>query len=200
MNKQIVVISGPSGVGKTTLCDKLLKREPRLEACITATTRRPRPNEVNGKDYHFISLKQFKQWINQHRLIEYTRIFGDYYGTPKRSVSRICRKNKYPLLRIDVQGAQKLRKLKYQGLFIFIRPPNLKTLTGRLKKRAKNDGSNTLVLRKRLQRVAQELKMSRYYDFQIINDQLNRAVKEIRNTLRQYLFQKVRIRKVMPTV
>ncbi|MFC1525021.1 guanylate kinase [Planctomycetota bacterium] len=191
MNKQIVVISGPSGVGKTTLCDELLKREPRLEACITATTRQPRPNETNGQDYYFVSQLQFRHWIKKGQLIEYTYIFGNYYGTPKQSVNQICRKNKYPLLRIDVQGAQKLRKLKYQGLFIFIRPPNLKTLTGRLKKRAKKDGSSTLVLRKRLQRVDQELKMSRYYDFQIINDQLNRAVKEIRNTLRQYLFHKV---------
>jgi guanylate kinase len=190
LNKPIIVISGPSGVGKTTLCERLLKQERRVKACITATTRAPRADEKNGLDYHFVSTEQFTRWIKQKQLIEYTKIFGAFYGTPLKSLKAIFRQGKYPLLRIDVRGAKNLKASGYQGIYIFIRPPALKTLEARLRKRAARDKKQLTQLRIRLKRVKQELKMSRYYDFQVVNDRLSRAVKEIKVILSSQLFNK----------
>ena len=177
-------------MGKTTLCERLLRQEPRIKACITATTRAPRADEKNGRDYYFVSTEQFTKWIKQKQLIEHTKIFGAFYGTPKKSLRAIFKQGKYPLLRIDVRGAKNLKATGYQGVYIFIRPPALKVLEARLRKRGARDKKQLTQLKIRLKRVKQELKMSRYYDFQVVNDRLDRAIKETKQILNSQLFNK----------
>lgn len=183
---KIVVISGPSGVGKTTLCNKLVAQEPRLQACITATTRPPRPGEINGKDYYFVSRETFKQWLENDELVEYIELFNNFYGTPKKSIDEIIKKGKYPLLRIDVQGAQQLRKLGYQGVFIFILPPDLATLEQRLRKRS--DTIDNELLKERLKKALEEISYKDEYDFQVVNDNLDEAISYIKTILNKHLF------------
>lgn len=183
-NKKVLVVSGPSGVGKTTLCDELLKKERRIKPCITATTRKPRPKEINGKDYHFITKKTFVSWLKTNKIIEYARLFGEFYGTPKKSIEAVFKNGHYPLLRIDVEGARNIKKLGYNGVFVFILPPNLKELKNRLKKRR----TSTADMQKRLTKAKKELKHKSEYSFHVVNNNLKKAVKDLKNILTANLF------------
>lgn len=182
MNKKVVVVSGPSGVGKTTLCELLFKKERRLMPCVTATTRPKRPGEVNGRDYYFISKPEFRDGIKTGRFAEYIRVFGNYYGTPFSSLEAVFSKKRYPLLRIDVKGASRLKKRGFKGIYIFILPPDATALRQRLAKRREKDCA------RRLKRFTMELRYRNQYDFQVINDNLNRAVGEIRSILKKNLY------------
>ncbi|MBI4835069.1 MAG: guanylate kinase [Planctomycetes bacterium] len=182
---KVLVVSGPSGVGKTTLCDRLLKDEPRVKACVTATTRAPRPGETDGKDYYFVSKETFKNWLEKDEIIEHTELYGEFYGTPKKSVDEIFAQGCYPLLRIDVDGAENLRNKGYKGVFIFIMPPNVQALKERLMKRKTATGD----MKKRLARVDEELKRSSEYDFRVVNDDLEKALKEMKGILASKLFK-----------
>ena len=183
--KQVVVISGPSGVGKTTVCDYLISREPRLKPCVTATTRPMRKGEINGRDYLFLNRNSFIEGIKNRKFVEYTRIFGHYYGTPVDSLESVFSEGKYPLLRIDVKGAGQLRQKGYQGVFIFILPPDAEALKRRLVNRRSE--KSQAELNRRLRRAGREMRYSRDYDFQVVNDKISRAVEEIRNILKKYL-------------
>jgi guanylate kinase len=182
---KILVVSGPSGVGKTTLCDRLLQDEPRVKACVTATTRSLRPGEADGKDYYFVSKETFKDWLEKGEIIEHTELYGEFYGTPRKSVNEIFALGCYPLLRIDVDGSENLKKKGYKGVFIFIMPPNVQALKERLMKRktASDD------MQKRLARVDAELKRSGEYDFRVVNDDLGKALGEVKNILTDKLFK-----------
>lgn len=184
ISKKIVVISGPSGVGKTTLCNKLIEQEPRLKLCVTATTRPPRTGEVNTRDYYFMSRSQFEASLKKGGIIEYTELFGALYGTPKKSLQNVFKQGHYPLLRIDIQGSRNLKKQGYQGVFIFVLPPDLPTLKKRLKIR-RTEGDN---LRERLNKAREEINYQNEYDFQVVNDKLDEAASEIRTILDKHLF------------
>jgi guanylate kinase len=183
---KILVISGPSGVGKTTLCEEILRKERRLKACVTATTRAPRYGEVNGKDYHFLTKSEFSRDVKNRKFVEYTRLFGNYYGTPIRSLKAVFNEGKYSLLRVDVQGAKNLKRNGYKGVYIFIMPPNVKTLKQRLDSRKTNESRREL--NQRLKRAIKEMSYSKDYDFQVINDKITGAVKEIQNIIRKHLY------------
>jgi guanylate kinase len=183
ITQKIAVISGPSGVGKTTLCDELVKQEPRLKLCRTATTRPPRPGE-SSNDYYFISRQTFMEWFKKGEIIEYIELFGNFYGTPEKSIRDISRSGGYPLLRIDVEGGRSLRRLGYKGVFIFVLPPDFSALEERLKKRVTASDD----LARRLARAKEELTYQNEYDFKVINDNLARVVAEIRDILVKHLF------------
>lgn len=183
-SKTVVVISGPSGVGKTTLCAKLIELERRLKPVIAATTRSPRPGELNGKDYYFISEELFRLWIKRGELIEHTELFGDLYGTPRKSVEEIITEGNYPVLRIDVQGARSLKNLGYQGVFVFILPPNLETLKRRLEIRQTRENNLT----ERLAKARKELTYKDEYDFRVVNDNFSEAIAQLRKILKHNLF------------
>ncbi|MFA5793809.1 MAG: guanylate kinase [Candidatus Brocadiia bacterium] len=184
-DRKICVISGPSGVGKTTLCDLLLKKERRLAACVTATTRLKRRGETADKDYHFLTKKAFQAGLKRGDFIEFVRLFGHYYGTPYSSLEDVFRRGKYPLLRIEVKGARRLKKNGFKGVYIFILPPDMQTLRQRLHRRDDRTGD----FRKRLRRARTELKCKDLYDFKVVNDDLNQAVDKVRNIIRKKLFK-----------
>jgi guanylate kinase len=197
MNK-ILVVSGPSGVGKTTLCEHLMRLERRLKPGITATTRKPRPGEVNGRDYHFLTRKGFENGIRSNKFVEYTRLFGNYYGTPIESLNGVFKQGKYPLLRVDVRGARALKRKGFKGVYIFILPParttggvqsgrpDVKTLKQRLVKRQSQE--SLAEINKRLKRARAEMRYSKDYEFHVINDRIVRAVGEMRQIVKKNLY------------
>jgi guanylate kinase len=178
---RVWIVSGPSGSGKTTLCEALLKDvfwKKRLTKSVSVTTRPRRAGEVNGEDYCFITPQAFVAGLKGRGFLEYERIYGFYYGTPKKAVRDAQRAGKDLLLCIDVKGAQTLRRVfKKQAVSVFILPPHIKTLSERLKKRS-TEGKKDI--EKRLKRVKIELSLASQYDYCIVNDDFQDALKKIK--------------------
>lgn len=175
---KLFVVSAPSGAGKTTLCEQLLKALPNLVRSISLTTRKARSGEKEGYDYFFVSEEDFKKKIKNKELLEYAKVFGEYYGTPRKFVVDNLRQNKDVLLNIDVQGAIQIRKnFKKDSVLIFILPPSLEDLEKRLTKR-KTDTEEQI--QQRLKVAIKELSHLKYYDYQIINDDLKEAFQKLR--------------------
>lgn len=185
-NQKILVVSGPSGVGKTTLCEHLLRLERRLKPCITATTRKPRPGEKHGRDYYFLTRREFEKGIRNKKFVEYTRLFGNYYGTPIESLNDVFEQGRYPLLRVDVLGAKALKQKGFKGVYVFILPPDSETLKQRLAKRQSQETAQEI--KKRLKRARAEMRYARDYDFHVINDRIARAVGEMRQIVKKNLY------------
>ncbi|MDI6733646.1 MAG: guanylate kinase [Planctomycetota bacterium] len=183
--KRILVISGPSGVGKTTLCDHLIRKEHTVKPCVTATSRSPRPGEKHGKDYFFLTKKEFKDGIKRGKFVEFTTLFGNYYGTPVESLRAVFDEGKYPLLKIDVKGARNLKNKGYKGVYIFILPPDEETLKHRLIQRKSKESKEEI--KKRLSRAKREMTYRKDYDFEVVNDKIPRAVRQIQDITREHL-------------
>ena len=128
----LVVVSGPSGAGKGTICNLLREKMPALGYSISATTRQPRVGEVDGKNYFFKTVEQFKTMIAQNELLEYAQVYDNFYGTPRQFVMDQLNTGKDVLLEIDIQGALQVKKRFPEGVFVFIVPPSLKILSERL--------------------------------------------------------------------
>ena len=171
----LIVISAPSGAGKSTICGRYLKKHPDTSYSISVTTRKPRKGEKEGKDYYFVSEKEFKSFIKKGDFLEYARVFGEYYGTRRSSVEGKLNKGKNVLLDIDVKGTLQLMK-KINGVFIFVLPPSKKVLVSRLKERKTDKKAEIL---KRLRIANKELAYINKYDYVIINDKLSDAVSNI---------------------
>ena len=178
---KLIVIAGPSGVGKTTVCKKLLESED-FERVITATTRNPRNHEVNGTDYHFFTDEEFQQKIENNDFLEYARVYDKYYGTPKTSVEEILNKNKHALLIVDIQGSESIRNMNlgYVQTY-FILPPSLEELEKRLRERKSDSEENIL---KRLNRAKNEIEHKVHFDYNIINDDIESVITKIKESLR----------------
>ena len=180
MNKskgRLVVVSAPSGAGKTTLCDKLIQTMPNVVQSISMTTRPLRAGEQNKLDYFFVSENIFKAKIKNNELLEYAKVFDNYYGTPRNFVEDNLNKGRDVVLNIDVQGAMKIRrKFRKDSLFIFILAPSLKELEARLLKR-QTDKKNEI--KKRLETAKKELEYLKYYDYKIVNDNLKNAFEKL---------------------
>lgn len=171
--KQLIVISAPSGAGKTTLARYLLTKYPNFKFSISATTRKPRLNEINGKDYFFFTKEEFQNLIREGKLIEYEEIFGNYYGTLKTQVENALLKGEVVIFDIDVKGALSIRKeYPMQSLLIFIAPPSIEILVERLKNRGTEDNEQ---LQKRIERAKMEMQQINKFDYVIINDDLEKA-------------------------
>ena len=165
------VLSSPSGTGKTTLTKKIADNNNQFAISISHTTRKPRPNEINGKDYHFVSKEKFKNLIKNDNFYEYANIFDNYYGTLKNTVNKLLSEGKDVLFDIDWQGTQQLKKIKELSLVtIFVLPPNIKVLKNRLLNRHK--GQEKLI-EKRMGKFNEEVSHWNEYNYVVVNDDLN---------------------------
>lgn len=180
MQKKAVVISGPSGVGKSTVCGRLLKlsvrRGIKFERSVSATTRKMRRNEKDGVDYYFIAEKKFGGWLKQRRFLEYAEIAGARYGTLKSELKRISDSGSVPLLTLDPQGVLQLKRKKVNAVYIFLLPPRKTALKERLKKRSTETAGE---MEKRIKLAESEMKYKDIYDHRVVNDDIDRAVEEI---------------------
>lgn len=173
----LFILSGPSGVGKGTVRQRLFELETDLQYSVSATTRQKRPNEIEGKDYFFKSETEFKEMIKQDKLLEYAQYVNNYYGTPKAYVEDQLEKGNDVFLEIEVQGALQVKENFPDGVFIFLFPPSLEEL----KNRIMNRGTETeaLVLN-RLKEAKKEIDMMSAYDYVVVNDDVDIAVSKIK--------------------
>jgi guanylate kinase len=176
----IIVISGPSGVGKGTVVSKLLKMDKRFVRSITCTTRKPRKNEVDGRDYYFLTPEEFFKRVKEKRLAEFAFVHGNYYGTPKENLEKALKDKEDVILQIDVQGAKKIKNNYPDALLIFLLPPSMEVLEKRLSRR----GTETEEEKEnRLKRAKEEIAERVFYDYIVVNDDLKATVKEIYNII-----------------
>lgn len=176
---KLIIVSAPSGAGKTTLCQRLLQDFPQIIVpSISFTTRQPRGEETHGVHYHFTTQEEFKKGIQENQFAEWALVHGNYYGTGKKIIEKSFKEGKYVLLNIDVQGAHSLRSVyPSQNISIFIAPPNLKELEQRLRKRGTDDEKT---IQKRLVNAQDEMKKSGEFDKVIVNDTLEKAYQELK--------------------
>ena len=172
----IMIISAPSGAGKTTLCRELRQRFPRLQESISYTTRAPRVGEVDGEDYIFISRERFQSMIAEDAFAEWAEVHGNLYGTSLATLEDARHNGIDLLLDIDCQGAMRLKECLDGGVFVFILPPSMEELRRRLENRS-SDSQN--VIERRITRAAEEIKEARWYDYIIINDRIEQAMEEL---------------------
>ncbi len=172
----LFIISAPSGTGKTSLVRALLQTDPNLSLSISHTSRPPRSEEINGRDYHFISKADFKQMQAQGEFLESAVVYGNLYGTSQKWINEAISSGKDILLEIDCQGAQQVRKFFPQSIGIFILPPSPHTLAERLKTRGQD---NPEIIKQRLTAVREEVGHIDEFDYAIINDRLEGALKDL---------------------
>lgn len=172
----IIVISAPSGSGKTTLCNRLIAACSNLEHSISATTRSPRRGERDARDYFFISPEEFEARRDRGEFVEWARVLGEYYGTPRSFVEQTISAGKDVILSIDVQGAMQVKKKCPEAVFIFVLPPSMKALEQRLRKR-KTDEANEIS--RRLQLAKEEMVQIENYDYVVVNRDLSSSLGEL---------------------
>ena len=173
---KIIVLSGPSGVGKTTICERLMKARSDLRYSVSATSRPKRKVEQNGREYIFLSRREFEEWIGKGMFVEYAEVYGNYYGTPRIALEKLLEKGLHVLMDVDVQGAKNLMKAYPDGIYFFIIPPDVAELERRLKKR---DTDEDEVIRNRLAKALEELQYEKDYKYVIENKKLETTVAEI---------------------
>jgi len=173
----LVVISGPSGVGKGTICRELLRRFKDIEYSVSATTRQPRTGEVHGREYLFYSKEEFRQLIGDGELLEWAKVYDNYYGTPRTYVEEILNQGKDCILEIDVQGALQVKHKKPDGIYIFIMPPSKEELVRRITCRGTEKPEEIC---KRMNQVDEELTHLQDYDYTVLNENLAEAVETVR--------------------
>ncbi len=172
----LLVLSAPSGGGKTTACGLLLKRLPWLSRCVTATTRPPRPGERHGRDYWFLNEAEFRARVAEGGFFEYAQVHGHYYGTPAREVREALRKGRSLVLVLDVQGGAAVKGRHPDSVLVFLAPPSMAELRRRLLRRGTDAPAD---LRRRLREASRECEAGLGYDYLIINDELDETVEAL---------------------
>ena len=174
---KLIVISAPSGCGKTTIAREFLRRHPEIDFSVSATTRARRPKEADGRDYFFLSVEEFRNRIDRGELVEWEQIYGDLYGTLKSEVDRALKGGRRMIFDLDVKGALAIkRKYPEDTILIFIKPPSLEVLKERLVRRRTESEA---AIQKRLERVPMELAEEKNFDYTVVNDDISRAVGEV---------------------
>lgn len=172
----LLVVSGPSGSGKGTVCKKLLERNEDLIFSISATTRKPRVGEVDGVNYFFINKNKFNKMVDNGEFLEYANVHNHHYGTPKNFVLNEIEKGNIVILEIDVQGALQIKKVYPEGVFVFLLPPSMEELKNRIVKRGTESEKDINI---RLRNAFEELKFLDEYDYFVVNDEVLDAVEKI---------------------
>ena len=170
-----MVISAPSGGGKTVVRSGLLELDKRFAFSVTCTTRPRRPGEVDGRDYYFVTEAQFKKMRADGKLLEWAKVHGNYYGTPVKSVMDVLGKGRIPVMTIDVKGARSVKKIFPEAVTVFLLPPDLKTLVQRL--RGRGEAPENVAVR--LETARAEIKVASKFDYLVINDRLPETVREV---------------------
>ena len=180
---KVVIVSGPSGVGKSTICKEVVKRLNNVYISVSVTTRPKGEGEVDGQDYWFISKEQFHERIDKGRLLEYAEVFGHLYGTPKGEINEALQAGKTVILEIDVQGARQAKAIYQDAAMIFILPPNQRKLAERMSGRGREQAE---AAEERLDGAGTEIAAAwQYYQYMVINDDLEQAVSEVVQIVRQ---------------
>lgn len=178
----MLVLSSPSGAGKTSLAKKLIEQDDQITMSISMTTRKPRPGEVNGVDYIFVESHEFEAAVKQDKLLEWAKVFDNYYGTPRDAVENQLKKGRDVMFDIDWQGTQVLHEKAGQDLVrVFILPPSVSVLEQRLKTRGQD---NQQVVKKRMSEAANQISHWAEYDYVIINEHLESSLQELQNILK----------------
>ncbi|MBC7189221.1 guanylate kinase [Candidatus Aerophobetes bacterium] len=172
----IVVISAPAGAGKTTLCKRLLQNCPSFISSVSFTTRAPRKQEIEGVDYYFVSREDFQELIEKGAFIEWAEVHGHLYGTSKEFLEKNIEAGKDVLLEVDVKGGKKIKECYPQAILIFILPPSWEELEKRLYRRGTEDEKS---IKERLARAKEEIKYLPFYDYFIVNDDINIATRDL---------------------
>jgi guanylate kinase len=173
---RLYVVSAPSGAGKTSLLKALMAREPAIQFSVSYTTRKPRPNEIAGRDYHFVSVERFKDMVAKDEFLEFAQVFDNYYGTGVRAVQEALANGEQLLLEIDWQGAQQVRKRIPEARSIFILPPSRGALEHRLKARSTDSEE---VIQRRLKDAAADIGHWPEFDYVVINDNFDQAIEDL---------------------
>ena len=181
MSGTLVVLSGPSGVGKDTLIDAWIKANPLVTRVVTYTTRPPREGEVDGRDYNFVDAERFAELDEQGWFWESKNVYGNMYASPKADTERLLAGGKIPVLKIDVQGAIEVMRLRPDAVTVFILPPSDEELERRIRARGTDDDAT---IGKRLVNAARELALAGRYQHQIVNDDVNQVVRELEEVVR----------------
>lgn len=176
----LIVLSGPSGVGKGTVCSMLRTLAPELVYSVSATTRSPRVGETDGVNYFFKSKEQFRSMIEKDELLEYAEYVGQYYGTPRSFVADTIRAGKDIILEIEVQGAMKVKQRFPDGVFIFLMPPSLDELRSRIENRGTETDES---IRSRLSVAVDEIRLLEHYDYAVVNDHVESACERIQSII-----------------
>jgi guanylate kinase len=186
MNRKAIIVSAPSGAGKTTLVKNLMAAIPRLEFSVSACSRPKRENESDGKDYYFISVETFLQKVENDEFVEWQQVYpGSYYGTLKMELDRIWKEGKVPIFDVDVVGGRNLKKFFGEaGLSVFILPPSIEVLESRLRNRGTETDESLL---KRLGKAAEELSYSDYFDCIVVNDTIGKSSDEAIRLVNEFL-------------
>ncbi|MGL5245891.1 MAG: guanylate kinase [Sarcina sp.] len=181
MNKGVlIVISGPSGAGKGTICKALLEKNEDIVISVSATTRNPRVGEVDGVNYHFLNKEQFLRKVEEDDFLEWAEVYGNYYGTPKSNVEKLLEEGKDVILEIDIQGALKVKDKAKEGVFIFILPPSMEELKQRIIKRGSETPESLMT---RFKSAYQEINYVSKYNYAVVNDNVEDAVHKIESIL-----------------
>jgi guanylate kinase len=173
----VVVVSAPSGTGKTTLCRKLIDAMENAVFSVSLTSRPPRSEEVNGRDYHFVSREEFMREADEGGLLEWAEVYGNCYGTRRMWVEEKIRQGKYVILDIDVQGGVQIKEKMPDALLIFVIPPSMEELKNRLVNRRQDTESQ---IETRLRKAKEEMDYGLRYDYLVLNDELGRALERIK--------------------
>ena len=177
---RLFVIAAPSGAGKTSLVKALLASEPRLRLSVSHTTRKRRPTEQDGREYHFVSVPQFEQLVARGEFLEHARVFDNFYGTSRGFAEEQLRQGYDVVLEIDWQGAQQVRRAMPQCVSIFVLPPSRRALAERLARRATDTAQ---IIERRLRDAAADMSHYREFDYVIVNDDFARAVGDLRRVV-----------------
>lgn len=193
----LIVLSGPSGVGKDTVIEQVIKNDSSITRSISATTRPARPGELNGRDYLFISEDEFCKSITEDRLLEYTKYCENYYGTLKKSVEEILADGQNVILKIEVDGARQIKEKCPDSLRIFILPPTMQELKNRLLNRGSEPYKNLEI---RLKRAIEEIKFSLQYDYIVVNDTVDECAAAINSIVNAEKFKPFRMKNIVNEV
>ncbi|MCZ2205072.1 guanylate kinase [Cylindrospermopsis raciborskii] len=178
---KLIVLTGPSGVGKGTLMQKLLAQHPQLYYSVSATTRSPRPGEIDGKSYYFITPNSFQELVAQGEFLEWAEFAGNYYGTPRAAVLQQIQLGRSVILEIELAGARQIKASYPDALSIFILPPSFLELENRIRSRGQDSDE---AITRRLNRAKEEIKAASEFDIQIVNDDLSTTLNELETILK----------------